>query len=81
MTILCQDDLTYENLQYFGEDIHWLRANKGLTIQQAATQLGCSESSLDELERGVNNIDTELIKKLIKFYNFKLYLGVNGNDY
>lgn len=81
MTILSQDDLTYENLQLFGEDLHWLRANKGLTLQQAALKLDCSETTLDELERGVNNLDMELVKKLITFYNFKLYLGVNDNDY
>lgn len=81
MTILSQDDLANENLQNFGEDLHWLRANKGLTLKEAALLLPCSETTLDELERGANNLDMGLLKKLIKLYGFKLYLGVNGDDY
>lgn len=80
MTTLSQDDFIKNNLQYFGEDMHWLRANKGLTLHQAALQLSCSDNILDELERGKNDLDMELVKKLIKFYNFKLHLGVNNYD-
>lgn len=81
MTILSNNDLVENNIQYFGEDLHWLRANKGLTIKEAAKLLSCKEITLDELERGKNNLDLELVKKISKFYDFKLYLGVNGNDY
>lgn len=81
LTILPQNIFAENNLKEFGENLHWARAEKGLSLSQSAQMLACTEIMIDELERGQIDIDCNLLKKITKLYNLKITLNTGDcND-
>ena len=52
-----------------GERLRELRQARGLSLQQAATPIGCSKPHLWEIESGTSaNPSLDLLRKLAAFY-------------
>lgn len=80
MTILSKMDLGVNNLKDFGSNFHWARAEKGLSLTEAAKLTNCNEEVLEQTEIGAIDLDMDTIVKLIKFYDLKLILRIEGRD-
>ena len=48
----------------FGEYIHKLRVDNGLTLTKLAAALDIDQSTLSKIENGKRNIPTEILPKL-----------------
>lgn len=80
MTILSKIDLGVNNLKDFGSNFHWARAEKCLSLTEAAKLTNCNEEVLEQTEIGATDLDMDIIIKLIKFYDLKLILRIEGRD-
>ena len=56
----------------FGEYIHKLRVDNGLTLTKLAAALDIDQSTLSKIENGKRNIPSEIIPKLSSFFNLDL---------
>ena len=56
----------------FGEYIHKLRSDKGLTLTKVAAALDIDQSTLSKIENGKRNVPFEIIPKLSSFFNLDL---------
>lgn len=73
-------DLGANNLKDFGSNFHWARAEKGLSLTEVAKLTNCNEEVLEQTEIGAIDLDMDTIVKLIKFYDLKLILRIEGRD-
>lgn len=71
MTILSKTDLGIGNLKDFGSNFHWARAEKGLCLTEVSNLTNYDEKTLEQIEIGADDLDMDIIIKLIKFYDFK----------
>jgi transcriptional regulator with XRE-family HTH domain len=56
----------------FGEYIHKLRVDNGLTLTKLAAALDIDQSTLSKIENGKRNVPSEIIPKLSSFFNLDL---------
>ena len=56
----------------FGEYIHKLRSDSGLTLTKLAAALDIDQSTLSKIENGKRNVPSEIIPKLSSFFNLDL---------
>ena len=57
-------------MKRFGEKLHTLRTQRGLTVRQLASALGIKSSSdISKLEKGQKNPSTPLLLKISHFFN------------
>ena len=56
----------------FGEYIHKLRIDNGLTLTKLAAGLDIDQSTLSKIENGKRNVPFEIIPKLSSFFNLDL---------
>lgn len=56
----------------FGEYIHKLRIDNGLTLTKLAAALDIDQSTLSKIENGKRNVPSEIIPKLSSFFNLDL---------
>lgn len=56
----------------FGEYIHKLRLDNGLTLTKLAAALDIDQSTLSKIENGKRNVPAEIIPKLSNFFNLDL---------
>ena len=80
MTILSKTDLGVNNLRDFGSNFHWARAEKGLSLTDVAKLTNYDEKTLEQIEIGFTDLDMDIIIRLIKFYDLKLILRIEGRD-
>ena len=64
-----------------GENLHWVRRERLLSIEDAAKKAECSVEDIDALETGRKGLDLMLVCKLLKLYKERLYINVESyND-
>ena len=64
-----------------GENLHWARRERLLSIEDAAKKAECSVEDIDALETGRKGLDLMLVCKLLKLYKERLYINVESyND-
>lgn len=64
-----------------GENLHWVRREQLLGIEDAAEKAGCSAEDIDALETGRKGLDLTLVCKLLRLYKERLYINVESyND-
>lgn len=56
----------------FGEFIHKLRSDNGMTLTKLAAALDIDQSTLSKIENGKRNIPVEILPKLSKVFNLDL---------
>ncbi|HNX21096.1 MAG TPA: helix-turn-helix transcriptional regulator [Bacteroidales bacterium] len=56
----------------FGEFIHKLRSDKGLTLTKLAAALDIDQSTLSKIENGKRNVPEEIIPKLANIFNLDI---------
>ena len=56
----------------FGEYIHKLRLDNGLTLTKLAAALDIDQSTLSKIENGKRNVPAEIIPKLSAFFSLDL---------
>lgn len=56
----------------FGEYIHKLRLENGLTLTKLAAALDIDQSTLSKIENGKRNVPVEILPKLSSFFNLEL---------
>lgn len=56
----------------FGEYIHKLRSDNGLTLTKLAAALDIDQSTLSKIENGKRNIPVEILPKLSSFFSLDL---------
>ncbi len=56
----------------FGEYIHRLRADKGLTLTKLAAALDIDQSTLSKIENGKRNVPVEVLPKLSMVFKLDL---------
>lgn len=56
----------------FGEYIHKLRSDNGLTLTKLAAALDIDQSTLSKIENGKRNVPEEILPKLSIFFNLDL---------
>lgn len=56
----------------FGEYIHKLRSENGLTLTKLAAALDIDQSTLSKIENGKRNIPIEILPKLSSVFNLNL---------
>ena len=56
----------------FGEYIHRLRLDSGMTLTKLAAALDIDQSTLSKIENGKRNIPETILPKLAKFFNLNL---------
>ncbi|MBS1775855.1 MAG: helix-turn-helix transcriptional regulator [Bacteroidetes bacterium] len=56
----------------FGEYIHRLRADKGLTLTKLAAALDIDQSTLSKIENGKRNVPVEVLPKLSTVFKLDL---------
>lgn len=64
-----------------GENLHWVRRERLLSIEDAAQKAKCSVENIDALETGRKELDLMLVCKLLRLYKERLYINVESyND-
>lgn len=64
-----------------GENLHWVRRERLLSIEDAAQKAKCSVEDIDALETGRKELDLMLVCKLLRLYKERLYINVESyND-
>lgn len=64
-----------------GENLHWVRRERLLSIEDAAQKAKCSVEDIDALETGRKGLDLMLVCKLLRLYKERLYINVESyND-
>lgn len=56
----------------FGEYIHKLRADSGLTLTKLAAALDIDQSTLSKIENGKRNVPVDVLPKLSNFFDLDL---------
>lgn len=56
----------------FGEYIHKLRADSGLTLTKLAAALDIDQSTLSKIENGKRNVPVDVLPKLSKIFDLDL---------
>lgn len=56
----------------FGEYIHQLRSENGLTLTKLAAALDIDQSTLSKIENGKRNVPIEILPKLASVFNLDL---------
>lgn len=56
----------------FGEYVHKLRSEGGLTLTKLAAALDIDQSTLSKIENGKRNVPAEILPKLSTFFNLDL---------
>ena len=56
----------------FGEYIHQLRLDNGLTLTKLAAALDIDQSTLSKIENGKRSVSPEMLPKLSSFFNLDL---------
>lgn len=56
----------------FGEYIHRLRADSGLTLTKLAAALDIDQSTLSKIENGKRNVPVDVLPKLSKIFDLDL---------
>ena len=56
----------------FGEYIHKLRADNGLTLTKLAAALDIDQSTLSKIENGKRNVPVDVLPKLLKIFDLDL---------
>lgn len=56
----------------FGEFIHKLRSDNGMTLTKLAAALDIDQSTLSKIENGKRNIPVEILPKLSNVFNLDL---------
>ena len=56
----------------FGEYIHKLRSDNGLTLTKLAAALDIDQSTLSKIENGKRNVPEEILPKLSSYFNLDL---------
>lgn len=59
-------------IETFGEYIHKLRADSGLTLTKLAAALDIDQSTLSKIENGKRNVPVDVLPKLSKIFNLDL---------
>lgn len=64
-----------------GENLHWVRRERLLSIENVAQKTKCSVEEIDALETGRKGLDLMLVCKLLRLYKERLYINVESyND-
>lgn len=64
-----------------GENLHWVRRERLLSIEDAAQKAKCSVEDIDALETGRKELNLMLVCKLLRLYKERLYINVESyND-
>ena len=64
-----------------GENLHWVRRERLLSIENVAQKAKCSVEDIDALETGRKGLDLMLVCKLLRLYKERLYINVESyND-
>lgn len=80
MTVISKKDLGDDNLRVLGSHFHWARAERVLSLTEAAKLTNCNEQTLELIEIGAIDLDMNIIVKLLQFYDLKLILQLEGQD-
>ena len=75
------DFISKECQTRLGENLHWVRRERLLSIEDAAQKTKCSVEEIDALETGRKGLDLMLVCKLLRLYKERLYINVESyND-
>lgn len=75
------DFISKECQTRLGENLHWARRERLLSIEDAAPKAKCSVEDIDALETGRKGLDLMLVCKLLRLYKERLYINVESyND-
>jgi transcriptional regulator with XRE-family HTH domain len=66
---LCMEEYKSEQLKQFGQKLHDLRKNAGLSLAEVGKAVDLSHNYLSEIERGKKEPSRETIRDLAEFYN------------
>lgn len=71
------DFISEKNRKDLSEHLHWCRGENKIDIENAAQQINCSVTQLDNWESGKEKITTEALVALLTLYNEKIsiYFG------
>lgn len=75
------DFISKEYQTRLGENLHWARRERLLSIENVAQKAKCSVEDIDALETGRKGLDLMLVCKLLRLYKERLYINVESyND-
>lgn len=75
------DFISKECQTRLGENLHWARRERLLSIENVAQKAKCSVEDIDALETGRKGLDLMLVCKLLRLYKERLYINVESyND-
>lgn len=61
-----------------GVNLHWVRREHLLSIEDVAQKVGCSVEDIDALETGRKELDLTLVCKLLNIYKEKIYINLES---